>query len=148
MNIEEHELFPKYRPEEGSELYMAMLIELEASAQHNAARLILQERVQELRVLMCRFKHFNSRTPVEDVMEAQAKAKALRWLIRRIEQEVAELREVKVEAARQVQAQLPQTNQTSNTGNGVVAPKASPAPSRVNGEQNAVALPVLSNLEI
>lgn len=104
MDIQQHELFQLYLPEEGSKLYWAMMSELEARSQRSVARQALQERTQELRLLMCQRKQFNSLTPVEEVMEVQARMEALRWLITCIEREMKMWDEACQQRAQQVQA--------------------------------------------
>lgn len=102
MDVQQHELYAYYLPEAGSDLYEAMQAELEAVFQRNMAQQVLQGHTQELRILMGRFKQFNSRTSIEEVMQAQRRAEALRWLITCIEREIREWDEVCGSKSREV----------------------------------------------
>ncbi len=94
MNTPHRELYDNYQLEEQREIFEAMSKESEVHRQYVAVQQVLQARTQELRILIGRFKQFNSRTSVEEVMEAQRQAEALRWLITCIERELRELEEL------------------------------------------------------
>lgn len=114
LNIQEHELFHQYTPGEESELYQAMMAELQVRAQCSSAWQVLQERTNELRSLMYQLKNFDSETAVEEVSLVQARAEGLRWLIERIEHEIRELEQVHDLKARKVLALVGQAEE----GNG------------------------------
>lgn len=109
VNIQEHELFHRYRPSEESELYLAMMAELQARAQRDQAWQVLRERTDELREQVYQLNRFEGAGAVEEVPLLQARAEGLRWLIERIEQEIRELEATCELRARKVLALLGQT---------------------------------------
>jgi hypothetical protein len=132
VNIQEHELFHQYTPCEESELYQAMMAELQVRTQRDYAWQVLSDRTHELRDLLCQLNSFNSETAVEEVPLVQARAEGLRWLIKRIEQEIRELEQACDLKARKVLALVGQAEERNGRH------KAAPPdhrPISVNGQQ-------------
>lgn len=67
--------------------------------QKEQACAMLQQHTEDLRLLMAQMRLFNHLTPVEEVMQGQARSEALRRLIKVIERELQQLDKAYREAA-------------------------------------------------
>ena len=105
--MEHYSHFPQHTDALFKELTGAVKLDCRSAddwqVEREQAAAMLKQHTDELRGLMSQMRSFNHQTPVETVMQVQARNEALRWLIQATEREIQRLDKAYREAAQREQ---------------------------------------------